>query len=360
MSTQASGTRYRSLDHWRGFAALWVMVFHAFNVWLEAHPALLPPPLSWLCLHGWLGAHVFFVISGYCIAERCAREYRTGGTVRVFFEDRLLRIYPPYWAALLFLVGLNLAGALVAGAAFVPGNPLPAGGVGWLQAFMAVEHWAGRPGYLLVAWTISFEIGFYALAALGLALALRTQRPWTGWALGLGLLVVGLTPAASLLPLLTLWPHFALGGIVWLLLRLIPVAGARLALGAGIFALVALVAWIFPSGRSPTLLFVLTCALLLLALQPLDARIAAAPWLRWLGWTGTFSYSLYLIHAPVVGKFRNLLARWCPPDDPRSLWVPAAACGLAVLASWLFYKLIEQRVEKWRRKYLARPVPNLS
>ncbi|MDI1320104.1 MAG: hypothetical protein PSW75_07920, partial [bacterium] len=101
--------------------------------------------------------------------------------------------------------------------------------------------------------------------------------------------------------------------------------------------------------------FVIACASLLLVLQPLDVRITTAPWLRWLGWTGTFSYSLYLIHAPVVGKFRNLLARWWPPDDPRSLWVPVAACGLAIFASWCFYQVVEQRTEKWRRAYLARP-----
>ena len=346
--------RYRSLDHWRGFAALWVLVFHSVNVWLEAQPHLLPPVASWICLHGWLGANVFFVISGYCIAERCTREFREGGTVRGFLVDRLLRIYPPYWAALIFALLLNLAGAWAHGQTFSPGNPLPDGVFAWLRAFGAVEYWFGPSSYLLVAWTLSFELGFYLIAAACLGLSLRTRRAWAGWALGVILLVIGLSPARAVLPLLTLWPNFALGAMVWLLLRFLPQIPARLALGLLCFGAIACLSWKFLPGDHFTLGLMALFAALLLVLQPWDARLADAPWLRWLGWIGTFSYSLYLVHAPIVGKFRNLLGRRWPSSDPKSLWVPLIACGLAIVVAWCFYQVVERRTEKWRREYLGR------
>ncbi len=262
---------------------------------------------------------MFFVISGYCIAERCTREYAVTGSVRGFLTDRLLRIYPPYWAALAFAILLNVAGAVVRDQAFVPGNPWPAGALGWLRAFGAVEFWSGDSGYLLVAWTLSFELGFYLLAAACLGLALRTRRVWAGWVSRGGgpMLAVGLSPWGSALPLLTLWPNFALGAIVWWLRRHLPHAPARLAVGLPLLAVLAFFVWKFLPDDNLTLVLMVAYAALLLVLRPWDAQIADAAWLRWLGWMGIFSYSLYLVHAPIVGKFRNLLGRrWAAAGSP--------------------------------------------
>lgn len=345
--------RYRSLDHWRGFAALWVMVFHTVNTWLVVRPDFLPPGLAHFCAHGWLGANLFFVISGYCIAERTAREYLGGGSVRRFTLDRLLRIYPPYWAALVFALAVNVTAAFFnGGQAAGLDSPWPGGWGEWLKSTLALEHWFGQPSYLLVAWTLAYEIGFYLLTALCLGLALGTKRPWTGYALGGVLFVAGLVPAiGSRVPLLALWPHFALGSLVWLLFRQLPQVSRRIVWGSTLLAVLALVTWTLPAEPRFTLWFVTACAWLLLLLQPFDARLAALPALRWLGWIGTFSYSLYLIHAPVVGKFRNLLSRWWQPGDPGALWVCVAAGGLAIMASWGFYRLVELRTERWRRAY---------
>jgi peptidoglycan/LPS O-acetylase OafA/YrhL len=222
-----------------------------------------------------------------------------------------------------------------------------------LQAFLTIEPWFRQPGYLLVAWTLSFEIGFYLLAALCLGLALRTGRPWIGYALAAVFFAAGLIPAiGSWLPLLTLWPHFAVGGLVWLLSRQLPRIAVRLAWGTVLLALIAACAWFLPVAAGFTLVFVTACAWTLLMLQPFDARLAATPALRWLGWIGTFSYSLYLIHAPVVGKFRNALSRHWQPGDPGALWVPLAACVLAIASAWCFYRLVELRTEGWRRNFM--------
>jgi peptidoglycan/LPS O-acetylase OafA/YrhL len=304
---------------------------------------------------------MFFVISGYCIAERCTREYCTSGTVMSFLVDRLLRIYPPYWAALIFALLLNVAGAVAHHPSIAMNQTLPAGLHGWLSAFGAVELWFGHESYLLVAWTLSFEIGFYLIAACCLGLALLAKRPWAGWMLGAALFVIALSSKIAWLPLLELWPNFALGSLVWLLVRLIPRLGMRLTLGLVLFTGLGLITWKAMPYANYTQLLMTGYALLLLLLQPWDTWLAESAPLRWLGWIGTFSYSLYLVHAPLVGKFRNLLGRRWPVADPHSLWVPTFACGIAIFTAWCFYNLVERRTEIFRRKYLSHSgAPNLS
>ena len=71
MEVSNSLARYQSLDLWRGLAALLVVVFHAFASYTGAnysdyHPVVVA---CWLVGgNGWLGVHIFFVVSGYCIA----------------------------------------------------------------------------------------------------------------------------------------------------------------------------------------------------------------------------------------------------------------------------------------------------
>ena len=63
----AGNSVYRMLDAWRGLAALWVVMLH---VRLETTP-------DWLYrfgAYGHLGVPMFFVISGYCIANAAMRS----------------------------------------------------------------------------------------------------------------------------------------------------------------------------------------------------------------------------------------------------------------------------------------------
>lgn len=346
-----SSSRYVSLDHWRGIAALWVVLFHAFNVWLAINPSLLPQPFAWLFYHGWLGVHLFFVISGYCIAERAAREFSTTRSANRFLLDRMLRIYPPYWAALLFALLLNAAALLTPGVTPLPydGNTGP---FQWFQAVSATEPWFGYPSYLLVAWTLAYEIGFYLIAAACLRLAIRTGRSAAGWVLAAIVTCIGVSHLGAIVPLLGLWPQFMLGVAVWLLVNRPGLLLLRNAAGTALLAGAVLLGTVWHADIS-------VCVAtgfggLLLLLHPVDAAIASSRWLGWLGWCGTFSYAIYLIHAPVVGKVRNLLGRWWPPTNPSSLWVPFAATACGLLAAWVFYRQVERRTESWRRAYSAR------
>lgn len=349
MAGLAGNPRYLSLDHWRGFAALWVLIFHANR----GKAPLGVPLIDDFITSGWLGVHLFFVVSGFCIAERTAREYRAGGNTRSFLLDRLLRIYPPYWAALALSILLNVAGALFKGVPLSTPFVLPEGLTGWLMAGAVLEPWFGQASFLLVAWTLTYEIGFYLCAAAALKLCLATRRGWTGPAFWGVLLIIGLVPTlATWLPLLTFWPQFALGGIVWLAGQYSTSTAVRIAISTVGIMLLYLVSWLQPLEMAMPLRFSCGAAWLLVVLRPWDAQIVALPFLRWLSWTGVFSYSLYLLHGSIVGKLGNLLERW-PPLSHQPAWLLILSSIFTVLCAWFFYRAIEARSEAFRRRYIA-------
>jgi len=57
--------------------------------------------------------HVFFVISGFCIAEKLASLAARDQGVGAFIYDHFWRIFPPYWAILVVAVLLNLVASPV-------------------------------------------------------------------------------------------------------------------------------------------------------------------------------------------------------------------------------------------------------
>ncbi len=86
-----------ALDGLRALAVLSVMLFHAYT------PALPG---------GFLGVDVFFVISGFLIANQLYNEHQQTGRIRIrfFFARRLAKLQPALWGVLLFDLALNLLG----------------------------------------------------------------------------------------------------------------------------------------------------------------------------------------------------------------------------------------------------------
>ena len=183
MNPGFTADRYWTLDAWRGVASLWVMWFHLTNTWLAAPAAVAPNWLRTGSMAGWFGVHLFFVISGYCVTARAARDLRRGFSVRAFFRDRLLRIYPVYWAALLLALALALAAHPFNHAAWRSADGrangvFPHDVATALGNVSLLDAWFRHvPGYLVVAWSLTHEIFFYALMAAGIALGALSRRP---------------------------------------------------------------------------------------------------------------------------------------------------------------------------------------
>lgn len=98
--------RLESVDLLRGLAALAVMALHipheAPGGWRE-HPFFF---LAYFAEFGYLGVPLFVLISGFCIHRRAALQQHRTGTMsiewRSFWFRRFFRLYPPYLAAIAF------------------------------------------------------------------------------------------------------------------------------------------------------------------------------------------------------------------------------------------------------------------
>lgn len=144
--------KLRSIQVLRGIAACAVVVLHAVP---ENHDA------AGNLGYGAAGVDLFFVISGFIMAN-LAQERRAGE----FLRDRLWRIYPLWWVALLPWLFM------------VPRGPT--------AALASISLWPVYPGgyyvpVLKVGWTLSFELLFY----VGMTLAILTRAivPLVGYAL---------------------------------------------------------------------------------------------------------------------------------------------------------------------------------
>ena len=234
--------RFELLDLMRGVAALWVMLFHYHYVVLQDQAA------AWYThglRGGYLGVAIFFVISGYCMsisARRGVAEQANGfggkvGSVKRFLWKRGVRILPPFWLSVaLFGLMPVIDGAV----GWLVGDGFALSGANWqVMRQMGLGEWLGmltltsgllggdavlfkNYAFNTVYWSLSIELQFYIVVALGMLLG----RHWRLAMLGVTLVSLGAIQSGGwfstgafvgtqgwVMPGLFLpyWPMFALG-----------------------------------------------------------------------------------------------------------------------------------------------------
>jgi len=340
----------------RAIAVLLVLAYHA-------RPDLVPG--------GFVGVDVFFVISGFLIAQPLAVEAARTGRVRLaaFWGRRIRRLMPA--AALVIVVALGLGLWLSSVTrwesqlwqAFASATSWQ----NWFLADRAVDylHASDPAGPLQHFWSLSVEEQFYVAVPLLLALlAVLVPRRLLGawrivlvaafavslaWSIG----ETALDPDIAYFSTATRAWEFLLGaGVAAFAGRLAP--GPRLGQVLGGAGVVIVLAsgfvigpdWAFPSWTA----LVPTLGAALAILGGIRAG-AAGPVTRALGlpplrYVGDISYSLYLWHWPVIwvtlAALRDRNA-WVPP-----LWVPVVI-AVSLACAVLSYELVE-------RPFLGRPV----
>lgn len=336
MSSIPLKERYRVLDALRGIAALGVVFFHITVVVPSSLPPFFDRVLHMAGKVGACGVDIFFVLSGVCITlvYRRGREFTLG----TFFRRRWIRLWPTYAASILVLALANvflneqpsdgMAASLLANAFFYPGLPE------WAWAFLPRQDWI-----VPVYWTLAYEAQFYLVFPV-LVFAWRRYGFFPVHYAGLVLSVAAylLDPNAGLF--LNRWFQFLLGCLLCDLFAPReegrPFAWRHLVFSNLVVAVTALKGFRWEAT-------LLAQALLLLSFGM--NRWGASQWLeRILARTGVFSYSLYLYH----GTFVILAAHVAS----RVAWgggLPHAACAasfaflLALLGSWLMFRLVEKR-----------------
>ena len=356
--------RFPSLDAWRGLACLLVIVHHV-GAGIPAPPSRASVLAAWaerqvgtLVYSTNMGVPIFFVISGYCIAASADANRRKGAWSWSFMRRRFRRIFPPYWAAVAWFVGLSLLldaagqGRLYRGSPFALGIR-PPGSLTmeqWVGNLLLIETWRVHVWghvthfYTGIAWTLCYEEQFYLLAFL--LLVFFPRRLFGAFAVvtaACGALRVAAYDSGALghidgfFPYL--WHEFAVGLAVYWRLNLAGSARARRvveALIAGLF--VAGVCGNFASTAQAS-----AFGLLLIGLRGLGGRLPRLPGSGLMYACGRRSYSIYLTHMPVCCIGVILFYEW----GYRTFWdrvliaIPAVL-PVAVAVGWAFFWLVER------------------
>ena len=307
--------------------------------------------------NGSAGVDIFFVISGFVMAMS-TRASLSGGLTRlraagVFMRRRLLRIAPLYWFYTLLKVALLLALPALAVRYSLEPRHLAAS----LLFIPAMGPWGLVEPVLPVGWTLNFEMLFYAVFALAMALGWPRIR-FCLFALLLIFLAGHYAPASVPLAFYarSIMFEFILGMCIAHAVQHYrappPVMGA-LAIMAGLLLMFG-ISW---GARTDRLLtWGGASALLLLGalwLEPWTARTRlAAP----LSFLGDASYSIYLSHTFVVPA-AVLALRHAGVQDSLVI-VPAV--GLAVVASGcISHVWLERPMTAFLRRTLS-GAPKLS
>lgn len=356
-------TRVHSLDGLRGLAALIVVVHHA----MLTFPALAAPYLSgqnssepwvqWLAytpLHAfWEGqsaVYVFFVLSGLVLTLPVLARGKDYSWV-AYYPQRLIRLYVPVWAAVLVGVLWLLVVPRTAEMASL-----------WLERrAVAPEVWrilrdvtllAGPGGVVSPLWSLRWEIIFSLLLPLFVFVGVKLMRfRWVTLVACIALITVG--GATGIEPLLFL-PMFMLGVVVATVLPDVVRSGINLprwaALALTVAAPVLLITpWLARPLGLDVVTGVLEGAAAVGALVAVYAAITVPYVRRFLStrvmqWFGLISFSLYLVHEPIIISSAFLFG-----DE---MLLPAALVGIAVSVpvAWIFYRVIEVPSHKLARR----------
>lgn len=334
----------------RGVAVLLVLLYHAGIAPFKA---------------GYLGVDVFFVISGFLITGMIASAVdQSSFSLREFYARRIRRLLPAAYVTLAVTLAaapffldadlLHKAYRTILGAVTFTANI-----VLWRQGGYFSSTAELNP--LLHFWSLAIEEQYYLFAPLGLMVLGRRWRvpvvalavivslalclhaaagrpgtafyllPFRAWELGLGSLGALLLGTRGALRS----PRIVFGA-AWAALILIPILPTP-----------------FPHpGVDALIVCIATLIIILQADEGALTRRWTRPFSRLLKPVGDISYSLYLVHWPLLAFLANAYLE--PPPLAARLAALAAALALAVL----MYRFVEQpiqtgRIRADRRFYLV-------
>lgn len=166
----ASGkARLDSIQLLRGAAAVMVVWWHAVenivnreSTYKAAKETFLAP--RELYALGASGVDIFFVISGFVMLYSMWDGFGGSRSPLLFLKKRLIRIFPTYWVFLLLTQAFMVAHHLY-------GTGVPPDWQMFFYSILLLPTASGFEGYTLgQAWTLTYELFFYSLFALGLVL----------------------------------------------------------------------------------------------------------------------------------------------------------------------------------------------
>lgn len=349
--------RIGSLDGLRGIAAAVVLVHHVFltiPAFSRGNYGLaVPSGVDWL-VHSpahlvWAGTEavfVFFVLSGFVLTLPSLRRTQDWNG---YYPSRLVRLYLPVVASVLLALALFLLVPRTSEgdqALWVNAHDEPLTLRGLLGDVTVVD-----PNFLnSPLWSLTWEVAFSILLPLYVSVAAVTRRWW--WAVALIAIVLSAYGDRVHVEWLVYLPMFLLGSAMasgWEQIREVPKGWGWVLLVAALLGVTC--SWWFP-GWIPNggvhQAVTLACAgtLVLLAGKWVPAeRLLLGPVPRWLG---RLSFSLYLVHEPILVSIANVV--------PRGGWWIVVVIGppVAFGVAMVFSRLVELPAHRLAKRVATR------
>src|ERR1700733_5403947 len=289
-----------SVQYLRGFAALFVVYFHAVTA-----PRFAAGIENAGFEFGVFGVDIFFVISGFIMWQITATKEQTASE---FLTRRLCRVVPMYWIATLCMFPMPMISKTIAGGNLMDLRQFIASllFIPWPSpAFPEQIEPVYRPG-----WTLNYEMFFYLVFAIALIFRDRRQEFVLIICVFTGAVCLGLIGDNNYLVKVYAKPiilEFVLGVIIgWMFSskRTAPIFVAIPMIVIGVIVL-----FYFPydvSGFRRLFIWGLPAAIILFSAVSLECRLGTAN-SALLHALGDSSYSIYLTHVFSIGA---LLAIW--------------------------------------------------
>ena len=353
------------LDGLRGLAAVYVLMFHCWLLTFAGFPANSGPAWTGVFMYGRLAVVFFLALSGFSLALSPASKGWRLGRVGTFARRRAWRILPPYWAALLFSlwVGYNV----VAASHYGP----PTTRTDVIYALMLQDVFTA-PTPNAAFWSIAVEAELYI--AFPLLILLRRRIGAVGVLafafvplVVYGLLAPNANPVEGSNHLVAnLTPVFVAGmvavGVVTASerIRRIPWHWLAVAIAAPVVAVIVVRGSVWTVHHYFWIDLALIPAMVFLIMSV--AVGTAVPLRRLLGTKpmrslGSFSYSLYLVHLPIVMIISRKLAMPYAGRGVGAFWLTLSlSLALSIPFAWGFSRLFElpfQRYRSWREVGIA-------
>ncbi len=373
---EAGGRLIEKIDICRGLFAFLVVAAHAYDVCWIIHPesvGALPEPIRKL-LHctlrdGFYWVMGFFAISGYCIQLSVGRLLDEGRfTTGHYLTARLTRIFPLYYAGLVFTLAVELLVAPIR----PPFYPDGLGYVGWISQMFFAQRFFQTFGSFAPSWTITYELFYYILfgAIAAFAAGRKARAPWVGLALSVVIgsamqwfyLNGGHNPVTLHLGLIfgfgTIWffgaliavhgPSLVQSRVVRILCRFWPLGLVSAVLMSG-------------SGQFPMqFVYLVVGGSLTIMLLQFHAEDFEQPTERrkpaWFVSTskvlGLASYPTYLFHGPILLLIATAISHWGLVESWWVTWLilVGSGVGAGLALGWL----AERPIMAWRADFLKR------
>jgi peptidoglycan/LPS O-acetylase OafA/YrhL len=361
--------RYKSLDGLRGVAALTVLFLHV--TWPN-----YVTPLTFF-RHAYVMVDLFFILSGFVLAEAYGQRIKTGGDAGRFLTLRFFRIWPTHIIMLAALVALEVVkmhvtidGVAVSRHPFTGGDSLD---TLWLSAFLLqglgflpYSPWNGP------SWSISVEAVAYVVFATSVLIGFGRSAfnvlviPAAVVAYASVLAVQGnLDGVSGFVPVTRGLAGFAIGVFLSHIADKVRLTEAGEGALLSVVAVAVLAAISAPFQYWEAIAVPLIAALVFLASRdagPVAKFLCSTP----VAYLGRISYSLYMVQVPVLAVVFVIVKRFMDPfnADPAIVvitrvgpWLGTALWAVSTLsvliAAHLVHVLIEAPGREFGRRLVA-------